>query len=523
MGRNWINVVYQKMKKKQKADTNDTKFGEVMEAYEDAQSAWSDWRIEATEDFNFYLGEQWSEDDITNSPPDYPNLTMNIIKKPVDLMSGYQRQNRTDLKAYPTEGADTRVAEIHTQLMKYTLSRAGQVQAWSQGCLDAFICGLGWVHPHISYKYDKINGDILIDKEDPFRIYPDPYFNKIDLSDAGYIIRSAYISKEKAKEIYPDAREDIENLPGEADQLEDNRPKRNFRQTDKMVNIIEKWTKDKTKKKFLINIKTGEKVEFKDDIKTAYEQSQNKEFFEVVSDYEENVKLTTLAGNLILYDDENPFKVNNSFPFIPIFGYYTSSHTDWRLRIQGLVRKYKDIQREKNKWRSQAMYSVLTKHLLGYFVQEGVNVDVEEFHGGARIVRVSDINLIREIPPPIFPQTYSAMENQFDNDSVRIGENADLIGLSGGEGGSAATAPGVTLQLRQRQGMTSVQEIFDNMSTAYKLMGNYHIELVNKNYSRQKIESICGENIPYIRIKNALNKQIMQINQAIQQMQEGGM
>jgi hypothetical protein len=70
--------------------------------------------------------------------------------------------------------------------------------------------------------------------------------------------------------------------------------------------------------------------------------------------------------------------------------------------------------------------------------------------------------------------------------------NPDLLQV---EGGSAASAPTSSLQLRKEQGMMSVQQLFDNLGLANRMLGQYNIDLINQ-WPNQKIEKIIGSPLP---------------------------
>lgn len=500
----------------------DTKLTEMLSLCTDVESHWDNWRLRGEDDMRMYLGKQWEGIDTSDMPEDYPMLTLNIVKKPVDTIMGYRRQNTTDIKIRPVEGGDTRVSEIHTMLIKHTMSRTGQIQKWHQACADQLISGLGWIHPYLSYDLDPEFGDIKLKKEHWTRIFPDPYLDEMDLSDAEFIFRRAYVDKRLLAKIWPSQQADILRLPGEQEEDRTTMPKRSYGRYDNMVNVVEKWYREVEKKSFVVNLETGDVKEIKpgDDPDAVVEglNSQTEEPVYARRDIKtKRIKLMIGAKDLLIFDGENPHKVHSMFPFIPIFGHYQSSYTDWEYRLQGAVRKYRDIQLEKNKRRSASLYTVLTKNLEGYIALRDANLKVDTV-GGARVVYVDRMDAIREIPQPEFPAAQVQLEQLFDADSMRIGENADLMGVQGE--GSAMTAPVGTLQIRQRQALTGLQELFDNQTIAYKMLGTYHMELVNRNWERGKIERICGEEIPYIYAKEQVAKQMRQIIQMDQQMQD---
>jgi len=87
---------------------------------------WRDWRAAAKEDMEFYVGGrgQWGRD---GNYDDYENLkkagravlTINHIQAPLDLMSGYQRANRLDVKAVPQGGEDIEDARTMSWFLKF--------------------------------------------------------------------------------------------------------------------------------------------------------------------------------------------------------------------------------------------------------------------------------------------------------------------------------------------------------------------------------------------------------------------
>jgi hypothetical protein len=74
-------------------------------------------------------------------------------------------------------------------------------------------------------------------------------------------------------------------------------------------------------------------------------------------------------------------------------------------------------------------------------------------------------------------------------DLKEIGLNPDLLQI---EGGSAASAPTSSLQLRREQGLMVVQELFGNLGLANRQLGLYNIDLINM-WPKEKLQKILGE------------------------------
>ena len=86
---------------------------EINSAYSEAVSAWEPFFTECREDWKFKMGDQWSDEDkaILRSK-NLPMLSINHIFKNINLVSGYQRQNRGEVHVFPIEGGDELKSEV---------------------------------------------------------------------------------------------------------------------------------------------------------------------------------------------------------------------------------------------------------------------------------------------------------------------------------------------------------------------------------------------------------------------------
>ena len=135
-------------------DTKD-KAANILSDLKRAKSVKRDWLDEAEEDFAFAVGKQWrDEDKLTLERAGVPALTINKIQPNLFMISGYQRQNRPDIVAYPEGDEDSLYAEVVTRLIHNAvkISDAGYKQ--SEQFEDGVICGEGWIEPYIDYSND---------------------------------------------------------------------------------------------------------------------------------------------------------------------------------------------------------------------------------------------------------------------------------------------------------------------------------------------------------------------------------
>ncbi|HNF58520.1 MAG TPA: hypothetical protein PLN89_02980, partial [Elusimicrobiota bacterium] len=133
------------------------------------------WLEAAKEDFEFTLGKQWRDEDVSDlNHKGVKALTINKIRPAIWLLTGLESQNRTDWAAFPEGAEDSIHAEISTRLLKNVAKNSGVNYKLSQSFEEALTCGEGWIEPYIDYTYDLLNGDMKFKKLDYNQVYPDP-------------------------------------------------------------------------------------------------------------------------------------------------------------------------------------------------------------------------------------------------------------------------------------------------------------------------------------------------------------
>ena len=435
------------------------------------------------DDFRIYLGDQYSDKEKAMlARKGKPSLVINIAKKPCDLLSGFQRQNWADLKCLPIEGADEQQADVYSQLFKWIFSTQGASHYVSQAFDDAVVCGMGWIAPEIDYDRDLLYGDIKIMRESPLSVMPDPACNNADLSDAMYLMRHAWMSKTRAKSLFPEFSDMIDKVGMGTSQGEFNAPK----DTRQMVRILENWRKVRTTKKVALNLLTQEMTDIGPD--TVLEGQENYRILDLPTT---EVQLyTTLNEQEVVFDGPSPYGVAK-FPLIPVFGYFCPSFPEWEWRVQGIIRVLKDSQREKNKRRSQIMEAILSMPHGGWMVEKGSVDDYGPLRKAGSTSRIIEYNPGKTKPSPIEAAPMSGplidLEQMHTQDIRELGLNPDLLGIVGERGAPAALGA-----MRQKQGITAVQMIFDNYAMAKKNLGRYLIDFTRHNWDSTKVERIIG-------------------------------
>ena len=465
--------------------------GDVVAQFDSTVSEYKSLFSEMEEDFRFKTGDQWSASEKA-AMKGRPMIVLNRILKTVKIITGFQTQNFADITVLPEETSDTEKSQIFSHLVKWVISQRSNKRHVCGSFADGVTCGRGWIGVDLVYDRDLLSGDIVVGQPTPYSVMPDPTSGEPDLSDAQYVFRHAWKTKDEARMMYPKAKEAIDEAKEEDPSdtgISESTPKA---KGAKRILIIEKWYRTIEEKHTIVDPESAEVLDVTgiDPILLAEKYPDSEPLTKNVP----IIKLITVVkGGGILYDGPHPHGVDE-FPFVPVYGYYEPSCNDLSLKIQGIVRALKDPQREKNKRRSQIMQSVLSMPYGGMMYTDGAFdklSDWEVSKGGIKFLKVLDFAKFKEIKAADLPASIVGMEQMSDQDMVTIGPNPDILGDQ-----MSKSEPGINIQLRQKQGMMAVQEFFDNLSFAKQILGKYIIKVILANWEDEKVARITGQPIP---------------------------
>ncbi len=491
------------------SDNDNNLIKEINECYQEATQTFSSYKTEAGECHKFYLSKQWDDADYNEAKKKkVPALNLNLIKKNVDVLVGLQKQNRSDIVVHPVEGSDQITCDVLSSTIKWVMSSQNAEYAISDAYKDEVIGGLGWLSCYIDYRKDPLHGDIIIRKKNAFNITPDPHLTQRDLSDAGYIFEHALVSKKQLKVMYPDYAKAIEDAKGTA-LTSNSEYKHNEIRLDrnKHLQVKEFWFRDIEKRQFIINtLDPSDVVEWTlDDTRLKLLLAENPHF-KVIKKDAEVMKLRILVGdNMLVYNDKSPYG-STLYPFIPLWGFFDSSHDRWEEKLEGIVKVLKDPQREKNKRRSNIMLAINSMPHALWIGDKGAvddNSKLTRAGAGAKYIEKNPGRTLTKVDPPGMPSGLFQLEQMFSNDIQQFGVNPEMLGQL-----NSSADTGKTIQLRLQQGLATVSELPDNLSFAVKMLGDKIIELIREKFTVEKIQRICGTDVivpPDFeeRIKNA--------------------
>lgn len=469
---------------------------DIQDARKESFNKFNPFLINAERDQKVVLGDQLEEKDKEAlTAKGRPILNINLVGKGCRMISAQQRQNPMDLVYYPVDGTDQEGADVYTKVNKWLFSNGEYKMARSLAFDDTIDTGIGWISPEMCYDYDPLFGDIILNHESIYSILPDPYMTKMTLEDCDWIVRTKYLTKQKCINLWQDHESEITSLDGG---VSNETAKPALADKDKLL-VSEKWRREFEEillvfDPLTLNTKIwdGTKEELR------YFMNMNPKL-QTIKRSIPVIKLQIgINDTLLIHDGDVPEGYSKyRYPFIPIWGFFKPhfNETNWDMRLSGYARALIDSQREKNKTRSILMEGLMRSLRGRFFMEENALTNPEDITSGKEkpiIVKQGMWEKWKEGQYPAIDSAMVQLEQMHSMDIKEMGLNPDLLQV---EGGSAASAPTSSLELRQKQGMMSVQQLFDNLGLANRMLGLYNIDLINM-WPAQKIEKIIGQPLP---------------------------
>jgi hypothetical protein len=464
------------------------------ESYERAYQLWNTYYAEAYKDLSFYLGNQWSLEELSYlNNQRRSSFTYNKIRRLVNLVQGYQRKNRLAAVIRPIEGASENTAEMLSDVMQFVMQYSDGYEAISDAFKGALTTGMSFLSPWIDYRSDPVNGDIKFHRDDWNAVIMDPFFTKKDLSDCSFIARRKFLSRTEVISLLPDKKEVVEALPwGSRDDKFTYMPYARQWGMQKLLNYTEYWRTRWETKEVLVDMMSGETKEWDGDKKRLKLFKETFPHIEVIRKPVKSVELGIIVEGELLYYGKDPFGLND-YPFVPFMAIFEPSYDLYSWKIQSLVRIVRDPQTELNKRRSK-MVDIIDNQLNSGWIAKtnSVSNPTSLYKSGQGQVifmkpesQMTDIQRLEA--PGIHPSLFQ-LEAEFEKDIMEIaGVNSELFGMA--ENDQIETA-GILSKMRQSAGLVNLQDLFDGLRESQRLLGRKVLKLIQLNYSPEKVELI---------------------------------
>ncbi|WP_375673949.1 portal protein [Bartonella sp. AA18HLJMS] len=491
---------------------NQALFKKLVGWYQDDIGHVEKWRKNAQEDYDFYNGRQWNEQDLAVlHEQNRPVMTFNRIAPLINAVIGAERNNKRQVQFIPRQEGAAFANQILTGAAEWFRDEADGEYEDSDAFQDAIICGMGWTDTRLDYEQDP-QGKPIIARLDPMKMVWDASAVKSNLIDAQ---RLWYIDEKPlavAQEMFPNVHwSDLHAdwvkhqsflQPTSNGMTQSYQSERGYQgeegsgyQRPKMVTLAEcRWFEREVVYKVL-EPQSGKFIDYSE------QDFQNlSKTFPHVQATRLNRKIVKRAflGRKLLEAPDKPLVPPNQLGWECITGTFDKLSR----QFYGIVRPTKDPQRWANKYFSQVM------HLLNSQSKGGIMAERDAFDDDRQAVeswaRADSITWLKSgavsggriQPKPVaqFPQGFFQLFNEAKSALEQVtGLSSEFIGTR------AVNQPGILEQQRRQSSLNLLASFFDGLRRYRQRQGKIILYLIQNYLSDGRLVRIAGdENAQYV-------------------------
>lgn len=452
---------------------------------------------EADTDTRFYNGDQTLWNDLYGNLPANRRrqFSFNRIRRVINMISGHQRRNRKSTIVTPVENADSDTADQFSKVLLWANQQDGILETISESFEGALVTGMNLLHVWMDYRSDPVSGNIKVSNCSYNSFLIDPYFRRPDLSDCNAIWKRSFLTKRECISLLPDKGEIILGLMGQ-----DNRdgkfqymPESYNYGLKNLLTYDEYYYRDYRTQNMLVDTQTGETLEWKIDndeglraFLAAYPTVT------VIKQEIPTVKLAIVVQGKVMYDS---FQSSGSdfFPFVPVFAYYSPQSPYFPWRIQGVARGLRDAQYLYNRRKVIELDILESQINSGWKYKENALINPKDIFlsgqgRGLALKEEAQMTDVEQIIAPAIPASMIQLSEILGKEISEIsGVNEELLGSAMDD------KAGVLSMLRQGAGLTTLQNLFDQLDQSQKLLGKLMIDLIQANFMPGKIKRIIEQ------------------------------
>lgn len=472
----------------------------VYRDYKSSKDHLREWRADMAESYDFFAGEQWSEDDkAALDEQGRPTIVFNRCVRLINAISGLELQNRQEPRFLPKETDDNAAAEVLQSAVKTFRSNCDAEDEESEAFQDALICGYGWTETRLDYETDS-DGTILEERVDPGQMYYDPNAKKRNLTDATWFLQVVKMPKAEFKKKWPDVDTTV---TGPGSELGMTRPHRADPEFAYEQTFSEPYSKDSRHIEVLryqwyelepiyrVEGPDGKLIDVEADEYKKFSKQLEQRKIPFVKLMKRVYKQAFIACNQVLEKGDCPI---DNFTFNCITGFRDRTNNTFF----GVIKLVKDPQRWSNKWLSQTLHILNSGAKNGIIAEEGAIPNQREFEqdwsnpGSVSYVAdgaLSSGKIQPKVAPP-YPDGFDrllqlAMQSIDDVPGV----NPELLGTAGRDQAVRIE------ESRVSQGVTILAPLFDSLRRYRKLQGRVLAQYVIRYMTDGRLVRIVGRDL----------------------------
>ena len=358
-----------------------------------------DWDVHAREDIDFYLGNQFTPQEMDElQSRNQSSVPLDRLYSAIEQFKAIITSKPPKFSAVGREDSDVKLANVWKGILEYIWDISDGNEVFKQVVHDYVVTGLGYFYAYVDREADYGRGEVKFTYVDPFRVAVDPNARSKYFDDATGIMLSTILSKPQVVDLYPQLAQETEDGKLLIDELENysdddtfpnttnERTKGSFtpdvvkdydrEEGSEKYQLIEYFSKVKVPFYRIVNMQSGEERVLDNENLQKFlserevEKAFNQGLLDIVPITQTRVKVTCALGQIILYE----YVLNtDKFPIVPLPNIWTN--TPYPMSD---VRKNKDYQRFLNK-----TMSLITSHAqaaagLKLLIPQGSVEDIEE-------------------------------------------------------------------------------------------------------------------------------------------------
>ncbi len=174
-----------------------------------------DWETVNQQGYDFYLDNQLSIQERENlEDQGMPTFTVNRIIPVVEMLNFYATANNPRWQAVGTEGSDSDVAAVFSDMADYIWHNSDASALYSNAINDAVTRSVGYLMVDVDPNKDNGMGEVIIKNPSSFDLYVDPKSRDPLFRDASHILIRKVLPKEQLLTMYPDYSAKIKKASG---------------------------------------------------------------------------------------------------------------------------------------------------------------------------------------------------------------------------------------------------------------------------------------------------------------------
>ncbi len=446
---------------------------------------------EAYRDVGFYLGNQWSLEQMKYLNSERRNsFTFNKSRKTINMVSGYLSANQMQSVVVARENSNPETADQLTDLLHTQLAPKGY-RAMNKAKHNSLVAGVSWLSPWMDYRSDYVNGRVEFHLDNWNDVIWDPFSTRMDLEDCTFIARRKYLSKDVVKSLVPGCEREVDAMGyGNRDEKFTYEPYARQWGLQELLAYNEYWKQRYKKGWILVDRNTGDQKPWKGDKRRLDMYQQMFPNLAVIEGYYKTVEYNIVVENRLLYSGEDPWGIGE-YPFVPYYCVFDPSYDLFQWKIQGLQRLLRDSNEEYNMRKSKLLDIMDSQIGSGWKAKSGAVSNPKSLFqtGQGKVIFFNpgfEIDDAMRIDPPALPESLFKLQESFDAD---IKDFVDL-GALGNDQTDRMSA--MLFKMKQSMAIMQLGPIMDNFKEADYLLSKKVLKMIQK-FTPEKVERLIKQ------------------------------